>query len=348
MKCLNPITIKSTLKGAPKNATMQVDCKKCVNCLALKRQKWTYRLECEQRYNRSLFVSLDYAPEHQLFYDYKMYNLIKDSDFYTQKQKEKLLKLSNKDVWCRGRDILTCPANELPIYHDFVQTVSTEEMQNFFKRLRKNMPELKDSMKYYCIGEYGGEFHRNHYHFACFLKSDIDELKFEQAVMKSWQFGQCRFDMLCDQLINYITKYMTKNDTETPTNPNSLPCFSINSNNLGKRGFLKDYYYLDSTGLFPKYRDLKFRTNNGAIVPIPSHWRKRYIDETPMDFDTYDFYDKQKMDRNAKEFENFCRTYFPSCEPTSSFVVSSYLQATDARRKAEIANSQSRFKHSAK
>lgn len=348
MKCLSPKLIRSTIKDAPDGAMMYVSCKKCVNCLAAKRQRWTYRMQCEMRYSKAYFVSLDYDPEHQLFFNSELYNEYKDSDMYTEKQKDKLLNISNKDVFVRGRDILLCPLDELPKYDGFVPTVYVQEIQNYMKRVRKNEPSLKDKLKYYAIGEYGGDFGRNHYHLACFTNKDFPQTKFEQSVIKSWPYGRVRIDMLCDQLISYITKYMNKEDVETPEDERSLPCFSTNSNNLGKRGFLNDYYYLDSLGLYKKYRDIPFRTTNGARVSIPKTWRERYIDSTPMDYTTFHDLELQDEKKKNDEFENYCRTYFPNSEPTASFVISSYLQATDAKRKAEISNMQSRFKHSAK
>ena len=44
-----------------------------------------------------------------------------------------------------------------------------KDLQNFFKRLRKNNPEL--SFRYFAIAEYGGKYNRAHYHVVFFFKS---------------------------------------------------------------------------------------------------------------------------------------------------------------------------------
>lgn len=347
MRCLNPVLIKAPFKDAPPNAMIEVRCNKCTACLAVNRAKWCYRLQKEQQFSKSFFVSLDYSPEYQLFYDYDYYEKILNDEYLSESEKKKLLSISNNDLFCRGKEILLCPVSDLDRYKNFVETVYVQEIQNFIKRVRKNCEvDLSRKLRYFAIGEYGGTFGRNHYHIAFFLSPDVSQEVFERALMKSWQFGQIRNDVLCDELISYITKYMNKTSTELPVNEHSLPCFSVNSNELGKRGFLKDYYYYRSLKHW-KTNDIPFRTANGARISYPRTWKERYIDSKKMNYDEYIYFDDlQKQIKNEK-IENFRRAYFPTRQLSDEVVISSYLSANNDATRLEIENSQQRFKHSA-
>lgn len=89
-------------------------------------------------------------------------------------------------------------------------SVSIDELQRFFKRLRKNYDE-KVKIKYYACGEYGENFGRPHYHSIIFNigQSDIDVIK------KSWTLGQVFIGTVtiesCRYVANYIQKRQSKN-----------------------------------------------------------------------------------------------------------------------------------------
>lgn len=72
------------------------------------------------------------------------------------------------------------------------------DVQLFIKKLRKR----KYYVKYICVGEYGGQTHRPHYHML--LWTDCPTLELEQL----WKMGQIHFGTLTMRSAMYTLKYI--------------------------------------------------------------------------------------------------------------------------------------------
>ena len=137
------------------------------------------------------------------------------------------------------------------------ESISKEELQKFFKRLRKNSGM---EIKYFACGEYGEKYGRPHYHAILFgigLKHD-DKVIIE----KSWKFGSVNYGHVTIASMKYVTGYILKggkieNSKEKP--------FRLMSKGLGKEFALNNKEYL--------MKDLSL-TVNGYRQTLPRYYTK--------------------------------------------------------------------------
>lgn len=103
---------------------------------------------------------------------------------------------------------LTYDTRSVPITTNGFMTLSKADLQKFFKRLRKLVPE-DVKVKYYAVGEYGGRTSRPHYHLILFNVSDV------ALIQRAWSLdnrviGQCHFGQVTGASVGYTLKYMMK------------------------------------------------------------------------------------------------------------------------------------------
>lgn len=91
-----------------------------------------------------------------------------------------------------------------------------EDLQKFFKRLRKDLSLENRKIKYFSCGEYGDELGRPHYHAIVFgLRFDEHD---RQLIKDNWSFclperfegNKNGFQMVHSNNINYVTGYIRK------------------------------------------------------------------------------------------------------------------------------------------
>lgn len=82
-------------------------------------------------------------------------------------------------------------------------TLVKKHVQDWMKRLRKYIHPYK--VRYFLVGEYGGRYHRPHYH--CLLFNHPDEIDLRDSLEKSWTFGFCDIGTCTPASIHYVTKY---------------------------------------------------------------------------------------------------------------------------------------------
>lgn len=184
----------------------------------------------------------------------------------------------------------TAPRTKTGLY-----TAKREDLQNYFKRLRKREPNNK-YIKYYASVEYGEDRHRPHYHIILFNVYD------KINVYKAWSKDNKYFgivdvkDEVNDARMRYVTGYIEKKvGIGTYDSDDRVKEFSLMSKNLGKhfidvaslfhtttqqgytqlgkRKFILPRYYKDKmlpdhTTIF-KYGDIKF------IVKTPNLIKKQ-------------------------------------------------------------------------
>lgn len=172
---------------------------------------------------------------------------------------------------------LTYDDNHLPLNEEGFYTLKRKDVQDFLKRMRRNMEYHKRKVDFkilYC-GEYGDGSHsttktgistcRPHYHLV-FIGLGPQEVKY--YTRKLWRFGLCDIGPLGAGGIRYLCKYMTKaipdkdvkqlRDTAKVQNP-----FFYHSIGLAKTWIDKNLYKIVDDG---------FCFNmNGKITPFPKH-----------------------------------------------------------------------------
>lgn len=103
-----------------------------------------------------------------------------------------------------------------------------KELQKFWKRLRKSMPDRK--IRYFACGEYGPQTWRPHYHAAIFGTSIQDQ----QQIEKSWQKGFVHVGDLTKDSARYMTGYILKNQFwQNESLEGRTPEFATQSRNPG-------------------------------------------------------------------------------------------------------------------
>lgn len=90
------------------------------------------------------------------------------------------------------------------VYGDYEPTLVKSDMQKFIKRLRKvqnKKTQLK--LRYYCVGEYGTNTQRPHYHAVLFNVAEHTI----QKMAETWGKGHVDIKPVNEAMIHYTTKY---------------------------------------------------------------------------------------------------------------------------------------------
>lgn len=115
------------------------------------------------------------------------------------------------------------------------QSLDKEELQRFFKRLRKRAGK---PLKYFACGEYGEIYGRPHYHFIGFGLSLFDQALVDQAWGKGFvSIGTVTLES-CRYVSNYVLKEQ-KGGLASKDYGNKIAPFRLSSQLLGAR-FLDD------------------------------------------------------------------------------------------------------------
>lgn len=241
MKCYEPeiVRLKNPVWSVfDRNyiTSVPVPCGKCVACIQRKISEWSFRLETERLNSiNCYFVTFTYNNYH------------------------------------------------VPINKYGKMTLKKEDVQFFFKYLRheqKRNPDyglleehyygnnLKNSkVKYYCVGEYGTEKKRPHYHAIIFNVS-------KQAIIDCWTYGECDIQIPnSSSAITYCMKYLSKRLFEPPKKMVQRE-FSLMSKGLGES-------FVKKMGQFYKGNlDILFTANqSGILSPLSKYYRKKILTE---------------------------------------------------------------------
>lgn len=160
-----------------------------------------------------------------------------------------------------------------------------EDLQKFFKRLRKRLSYRDKKIRYYACGEYGDSravnydtgFGRPHYHCIIF-GLDSNDKEDREDIADSWQFcSRFFFDekhkaigSVTSASIRYVTGYVRKKlkgfEAERYDEVGILPPFQVCSQGLGLLGFEK---------YRREYGDTDFVDFNGYKYAIPKYFRQK-------------------------------------------------------------------------
>lgn len=110
----------------------------------------------------------------------------------------------------------TYNTDHVPISENGYYTLFYKDMQDFFKRLRKNHSrrlhpiyrEGRPGIKYYCAGEYGSTYNRPHYH-AIIFNAHCDDIC-EAWRLNGRSIGDLHFGTVTGASIGYTLKYLEK------------------------------------------------------------------------------------------------------------------------------------------
>lgn len=152
---------------------------------------------CKPNYTKGTYTSKD--KKTQIYYHASFeaeFNTLNNDELKISKELlDSYYETSSKDI----------KNNQLGILY-------TRDLQNFFKRLRKNLSIFtKEKIRYFALAEYGGERFRPHFHVLVFSKS-LNAQQIEDAVFDSWHFGNIDYAGTpndANSAANYVSSYVT-------------------------------------------------------------------------------------------------------------------------------------------
>lgn len=124
---------------------------------------------------------------------------------------------------------LTYNTDHVPITNKGFMNLCKQDLQNYFKRLRKLN---KNKIKYYAVGEYGGKTNRPHYHIILFnAEEDTISLAWK---LEGTEIGEIHIGLVAEASVGYTLKYISK-DSKIPIHKNDdrLKEFSLMSKKMG-------------------------------------------------------------------------------------------------------------------
>lgn len=109
--------------------------------------------------------------------------------------------------YCSSAYFATLTYDDEHLPHDpqyVVPNFDTTHVQKFHKRLRKALGN--QSLRYFLVGEYGGQFARPHYH-AIYFNLPLTRDKALVLLQDKWQNGFVTLDKVTPARIRYVAKY---------------------------------------------------------------------------------------------------------------------------------------------
>lgn len=199
--CLTPLTLVRVETDKPKmnqapTKTRVVPCGKCVECLARRRNAWSFRLYQEMQSSLSaFFVTLTYGIN----------------------EKERF-------------------GEEPPMSANGFLTLDKKDLQLFFKRLRKYETGKGNpaKLRYYAVGEYGTKNERPHYHIILFNLSQHTAKRSMDVARNIWKKGNVDIAKCNIATINYTVGYVMQGRWNPSMDTDDrLGNFSVCSKGLG-------------------------------------------------------------------------------------------------------------------
>lgn len=139
------------------------------------------------------------------------------------------------------------------------KSISKEELQKFFKRLRKRLNGK--IIKYFACGEYGEKHDRPHYH-AIIINLGLED---KDKVQASWDLGLIHAGTVTVQSCKYVGNYIQKKQSLLYLSMGMVPPFQLQSLGIGKQFALRNAEQIyDNLGI----------TQNGKNVGIPRYYKK--------------------------------------------------------------------------
>lgn len=252
------------------------------------------------------------------------------------KSREWSLRLMNElGYWNKSVFLtLTYDDEHLPEDH----SLHKEELQKFFKRLRKNYGE---PIKYFACGEYGSKvttlydengqgkaLGRPHYHAIIFGIDKTDK----EVIKQSWT--KCNWNMFQDKNVfgsvtydscRYVSDYIFKkydNKLALSEYGNRQVPFKIGSNGLGL-SFVKDNA--------KQLKTLGYTTVRGVKVNLPRYYRLKLGIKDSVG----DRFERSK--REVEKWQNYCKRFHKDSNSIADFILESRIQRKiNTERNAEL------------
>lgn len=168
---------------------------------------------------------------------------------------------------------LTYDTTTVPISQNNFMTLCKEDVQKFFKRLRRSSGKCA----YYMCGEYGTKNERPHYHIILYANAGMthDDIVIAWRTEEGADIGNVHFGDVEAGSITYTVQYYDKGIWKPKhKNDDRVPEYSAMSNGLGKRFLSKD---MVKHLLCNPDKGYIYNTS-GHKISIPRYYKKRLYD----------------------------------------------------------------------
>lgn len=189
---------------------------------------------------------------------------------------------------------LTYDTCHVPISKNGFMSLDKRELQLFFKRLRK-LHVSKDvtvakSIKYYAVGEYGGNSMRPHYHLILFNAR-------VELIGEAWKLGHIHYGSVTGPSIGYTLKYMSKKGKiPIHCNDDRKREFGVMSKGLGKSYLTAEMVAWHHANLDERmYCNLK----GGDKVGMPRYFKQKIY--TELERKRVGYYTRLRMIKEMEE-----------------------------------------------
>lgn len=244
------------------------------------------------------------------------------------KRMEWTIRIKEELRHCIGSSFVTLTYNDqnLPIDEHGNAQLSKSDLQNFFKRLRKNGI---GKFRYYAVGEYGSKNGRPHYHII-FLGCGLDLLSFRKNVEKAWSkngesFGRVDVGTASGASSSYTAGYII-NRYDYSDSPLVAP-FALASKGLGSSYIdrMKEWHSDDLTRQYVP-------GEGGVKLPLPRYYKNKLYDE------------KQKRKIKKLNEERIEKQYLEFDPDKEYALILAEMDIKEARkRRVTIRNKKSKF-----
>ena len=213
--------------------------------------------------------------------------------------------------------LLTYCDEELPYYKGH-PCVSKVHVQEFLKRLRYYIEkEFVTKVKYFLCAEYGGKYHRPHYHMILISEQSLKTKgsdpykKINDILYISWQHGITDLEPLTDVggSVNYLTNYMTTYHDGYNYDKHDKPFLIMSRCGLGKSWIDRHPQQIKKM-----VNEMDYTTfSAGHKLPLPRYLRRKIMPEEQQIANADAFYNytlKFKQNENIgrnKGIERACR-----------------------------------------
>ena len=211
---------------------------------------------------------------------------------------------------------LTYNQENLPISENGCPTLSKDDIQKFFKRVRKTISkDYKDvSIQYFISGEYGSSYLRPHYHLILYINTNnksYTKYDFQTICLDKWKKGYIDFKPTSNLSVRYLAKYMGKTTGVSEyAESNNLPLPFI----LMSRRPAIGAKYLEIGNNFEQHfkslEDCKIHLPGLGSYLIPRYIRRKVTEHLPKEYKKQ--YYQKLIDKQIEEYENKilenCRT----------------------------------------
>ena len=160
---------------------------------------------------------------------------------------------------------------------DEENSIITKELRLFLERIRK---ACGSSVRHWCVTEKGHQNTRRiHLHGIFYLPKRMRYRTLLGLLYNGWIGGYCYYGKYVNnKTINYITKYMTKEDKDNPDYQAIVLC----TKGIG-RNYVKKNQYRHKWQGAEKTADNYYDTKSGRYYPLPRYWRNKVFEQWQRD-----------------------------------------------------------------